>query len=150
MKKYLLFAMALFTLTFVACGDDDDDEETGNNITNIMVLRGTTYPIEMPLFFAEENGLFYNLDCDTKGGVLHGYGGFEGSLVGKTTPLKGQFFLSFNPQSGGYSIDPIIASGSVTIKKVNEGLWILVDCKEESGDIFTMNFLAKDEAKMRQ
>lgn len=141
MKKFLFFAVALFTLTLVSCSDDEED---GNEITNTMVLRGQTYPIEMALYFAEENGQFYNLDCDTQGGTLHGYGGFEGSWVGKTTQLKGNFFLSFNPQTGR-SIDPVIESGSVTIKKVSNGLFILVDCKEEGGEKFTMNFLAKDE-----
>ena len=145
MKKFMLFAVALFTLTFVSCGDD---EEEGGEITNTMLLRGQTYPIEMALFFAEQGGQFYNLDCDTKGGTLHGYGGFEGSLIGKTTPLPGPFYLSFNPQQGR-SIDPVIKSGSVTIKEVKDGLFILVDCVEESGEKFMMNFLAKDEEKMR-
>ncbi len=142
MKKFLLFAVALVTLTLVSCSDDDDD--AGSEITNTMLLRGQTYPIEMALYFAVDNGQFYNLDCDTKGGSLHGYGGFDGSMVGKTTQLNGRFFLSFNPQSGP-SIDPVIESGTVTIKKVSDGLFILVDCKEEGGQKFTMNFLAKDE-----
>lgn len=153
MKQFMLFAVALVTLTLFSCSDDDDnDSGSGSSITNTMVLRGQTYPIEIALYFAHEdgqNGKFYNLDCDTKGGGLHGYGGFEGALVGKTTPLKGRFFLSFNPQSGP-SIDPVIESGSVTIKQVSDGLHILVDCKEEGGEKFTMNFLAKDEEKMRQ
>lgn len=140
--------MALFSLTLVACSSDDDDDNGGGGITNTMVLRGNTYPIEMAMFFAQEGGQFYNLDCDTQGGTLHGYGGFEGSLVGKTTQLSGRFFLSFNPQSGA-SIDPDIASGTVTIKTVSDGLHIVVDCKEKSGDKFTMNFLARDESKMR-
>ena len=64
--------------------------------------------------------------------------------IPKNTQLNRRFFLSFNPQSGP-SIDPVIESGTVTIKKVNDGLFILVDCKEEGGEKFTMNLLAKDE-----
>ena len=147
----MLFAVALFTLTFVSCGDDEEEdgiENINTEITNTMVLRGQTYPIESALFFLDEENQFYNLDCDTKGGTLHGYGGFSGSLVGKTSALPGAFYLSFNPQQGR-SIEPKIASGSVTIKEVKDGLFILVDCKEESGEKFMMNFLAQDEQKMR-
>ena len=70
---------------------------------------------------------------------------FISQLFRKTTQLSGRFFLSFNPQSGT-SINPVIESGTVTIKRVNDGLFILVDCKE-GGQRFTMSFLAKDESK---
>ena len=146
MKKLLVFAALLlaFSVAFISCNKDDDE------ITNTMLIRGTKLPIGQGLyqFYQDQDGGYYNLDVETtmKDDNLHGYGGFPASYVGKTTDLKGAFFLSFNPMTGN-SIDPVIKSGTVKIKEVKGGLHIIVDCVETNGDKFTMNFLAEDETK---
>jgi len=90
---------------------------------------------------------FYNFDLDAGGeNGIHGYGGFEASMVGKTTALSGPFFMSFNPMSGP-SINPVIKSGTVKITEVEKGLHIVVDAVEENGEALKMNVLAEDEFK---
>ena len=136
MKKILLLALVVLgTIAAVSCNKEDD------KITNKMVLRGQTYTF-VHAICANMQG-FVHVDLDTKGGVLHGYGGFESSLIGKTTDLKGGFFLSFNPQEGP-SIDPQIKSGTVTVKEVDKGLHIKVDAVEEGGEKFTMDVYTED------
>ena len=142
MKNFFrILAVALaFTVAFSSCSKEQDDE-----ITNTITLRGSTLTINMALYAKYED--YYNFDLDAGGdNGIHGYGGFEASMVGKTTDLKGPFFLSFNPMSGP-SIDPVIKSGTVKITEVEKGLHVVVDAVEEGGDIFKINVLAEDETQ---
>lgn len=124
------------------CHKEDDDD----SISNTLLLRGTTMKINMALFAQYDD--FYNFDLDAGGDHgVHGYGGFEAAWIGKTTDLKGPFFMSFNPQDGGSSIDPVIKSGTVKITEVKGGLHILVEAVEENGQKLKIDVLAEDEFK---
>ena len=141
-KFFSILAVALaFAAVFSSCNKEEDDE-----ITNTITVRGATLKINMALYAKYDD--FYNFDLDAGGeNGIHGYGGFDASLVGKTTDLRGPFFMSFNPMSGAASIDPVIKSGTVKITEVEKGLHIVVDAVEESGDKFKINVLAEDEFK---
>ena len=135
----ILAIMLAFAAAFSSCKKEDPE------ITNTLTIRGTTLTINMALFAKYDD--FYNFDLDAGGdNGLHGYGGFPAEYVGKTTDLKGPFFMSFNPMTGN-SIDPVIKSGTVKITEVEKGLHIIVDAVEEGGDKFKMNVLAEDEFK---
>ena len=141
MKKFfsilVVALVAIAAFSTVSCKKEDDSK-----VTNTMTVRGSTYKI-VHAICAIQNG-FVHMDVDTENGVLHGYGGFEEELIGKTTDFKGKdFFLSFNPQSGP-SIDPVIKSGTVKITKVEGGLNVKVDCVEDGFGAFTMDFFAED------
>ena len=137
MKKFFrILAVALaFVAAFSSCKKEED------TISNTMTVRGQTYEI-VHAICANMQG-FCNVDVDTEGGVLHGHGGFESSLIGKTTDLKGDFFLSFNPQQGP-SIDPVIKSGTCKITEVKGGLNLIVDAVEQGGDKFKMSVFLED------
>ena len=142
MKNFFrILAVALaFSVAFSSCSKEQDDE-----ITNTITLRGSTLTINMALYAKYED--YYNFDLDAGGdNGIQGYGGFEASMVGKTTDLKGPFFLSFNPMIGP-SIDPVIKSGTVKITEVEKGLHVVVDAVEEGGDVFKINVLAEDETQ---
>lgn len=144
MKKILsILAVAIaFMAAFSSCKKDKEED----TITNTITVRGATLKVDMALYAKYDD--IYNFDLDAGGeNGIHGYGGFEAEMVGKTTPLKGPFFMSFNPMSGAASIDPVIKSGTVKITEVENGLHIVVDAVEESGDAFKMNVLAEDEFK---
>ena len=130
-------------LVFAVSGCDKEDEAA---ISNTMTIRGTTLKIDMALYALYDD--YYNFDLDAGGeNGLHGYGGFDAAWVGKTTDLKGPFFMSFNPMEGN-SIDPVIKSGTVKITEVKGGLHVLVDAVEENGDKLKINVLAEDETKI--
>ena len=134
-----LFSILVIALAFVAVFSSCTKEE--DEITNTMTLRGQTYKI-VHAIGANFDG-FYSVDVDTEGEGLHGYGGFEASMVGKTTDMKGDFFLSFNPMSGN-SIDPQIKSGTCKITEVKGGVNLIVDCVEVGGDKFKMSVFLQD------
>ena len=135
MKKILYLAMMLLVaFAAVSCTKED-------KITDTLTLRGNTYKIVHAICGGYE-AAFYNMDIDTEEGI-HGYGGFDADWVGKTTDLKGRFFLSFNPMSGN-SIDPVVKSGTVTIKKVEKGMNVIVDAVEETGDKLKMSVFVED------
>ena len=144
MKKiFSILAVALaFVAAFSSCKKEDEEEK----ITNTITIRGATLNIRMALYAKYDDFYNFDLDAGEEDSNLHGYGGFEASMVGKTTDLKGQFFMSFNPMSGN-SIVPQIKSGTVKITEVEKGLHIVVDAVEESGDKFKINVLAEDEFK---
>ena len=143
MKKLFSILLGLVCaagLVFAVSGCDKEDEAA---ISNTMTIRGTTLKIDMALYALYDD--YYNFDLDAGGeNGLHGYGGFDAAWVGKTTDLKGPFFMSFNPMEGN-SIDPVIKSGTVKITKVEGGLHVLVDAVEENGDKLKINVLAEDE-----
>ena len=152
MKKLFSMILGLVCaagLVFAVSGCDKEDEGA---ISNTLTIRGTTLNVRIALYqlYEEEGGGYYNFDVDagSPDNGLHGYGGFDAAWVGKTTDLKGPFFLSFNPQDGGNSIDPVIKSGTVKITEVKGGLHVLVDAVEESGDKFKLDVLAEDETKI--
>lgn len=136
-------------LVFSVSGCKPEDE---GGISNTLTIRGTTLNVRIALYqlYEDEEGAYYNFDVDagSPDNGLHGYGGFDAAWVGKTTNLKGEFFLSFNPQSGGHSIDPVIKSGTVKITEVKGGLHVLVDAVEENGDKLKLDVLAEDETKI--
>ena len=137
----VLLCLSLASFVFSGCNKDDDGE-----IANTMTLRGVKYGIAMGIYFSD--GQFTHIDVDTSQGDdnLHGYGQFASSMIGKTTPAADAAFdISFNPMSGP-SIDPVIKSGNITIKKVEKGLHIVVDCVEVDGQKFYMDYLAESEA----
>ena len=144
MKRFFsILAVALaFVAAFSSCKKDDEEEK----ITNTITIRGTTLNIRMALYAKYDDFYNFDLDAGEEDSNLHGYGGFEASMVGKTTDLKDDFFMSFNPMSGP-SIDPQIKSGTVKITEVEKGLHIIVDAVEYSGDKFKINVLAEDEFK---
>lgn len=136
MKKILFLALAAFmSMALLSCNKEDDA------VTNTMTVRGQNYKI-VHAICANMQGSCH-VDVDTEGGVLHGYGRFESSLIGKTTDLKGDFFLSFNPQQGP-SIDPVIKSGTCKITEVKGGLNLIVDAVEQGGDKFKMSVFLED------
>ena len=136
-KFFSILAVALaFVAAFSSCKKEEED-----TISNTMTVRGQTYKI-VHAICANMQG-FCHVDVDTEGGVLHGYGGFESSMIGKTTDLKGDFFLSFNPQQGP-SIDPVIKSGTCKITEVKGGLNLIVDAVEQGGDKFKMSVFLED------
>lgn len=150
MKKLFSIILGLVCaagLVFTVSGCNKEDAKISNTLT----LRGTTLKVELAMWqlYEAEDGGYYNFDLDAGGehGV-HGYGGFDAAWVGKTTDLKGPFFMSFNPQDGGRSIDPVIKSGTVKITEVEGGLHVLVDAVEESGDKLKLDVLAEDETKI--
>lgn len=154
MKKLFSMILGLVCaagLVFAVSGCDKGDKEDGT-ISNTLTIRGTTLNVRIALYqlYEDEEGGFYNFDVDagSPDNGLHGYGGFDAAWVGKTTDLKGPFFLSFNPQQGGHSIDPVIKSGTVKITEVKGGLHVLVDAVEENGDKFKLDVLAEDETKI--
>ena len=135
-KLFSILAIALaFVAVFSSCKKEED------TISNTMTVRGQSYKI-VHAICANQQG-FCHVDVDTEGGTLHGYGGFESSLIGKTTDLKGDFFLSFNPMSGP-SIDPVIKSGTCKITEVKGGLNLIVDAVEQGGDKFKMSVFLED------
>ena len=141
MKKFfsilVVALVAIAAFSTVSCKMEDDSK-----VTNTMTVRGSTYKI-VHAICAIQNG-FVHMDVDTENGVLHGYGGFEEELIGKTTDFKGKdFFLSFNPQSGP-SIDPVIKSGTCKITEVSGGLNLIVDAVEQGGDKFKMSVFLED------
>ncbi len=141
-KLFRILVVALAVVTaFSSCQKDEEE------ITNTLTVRGSTLKIRMALYAKYED--YYNFDLDAGGedSGLHGYGGFDASWVGKTTDLKGRFFMSFNPQAGGSSIDPVIKSGTVSITEVKGGLHVVVDAIEEGGEKLKLNVLAEDETK---
>ena len=139
MKKILFLAFAvLMSLALLSCKKEKDE------VTNTMTLRGETFKIVHAI--CRDSGDFWDVDLDTSGeNNLHGYGGFESKMLGKTTDLKGDFFLSFNPQSGG-SICPNIKSGTCKITEVKGGINIIVDSIEEGKDAykFKMSVFVED------
>lgn len=144
MKKLFSIILGLVCaagLVFAISGCKPEDE---GGISNTLTIRGTTLKVNMALYALYDD--YYNFDMDAGGeDGLHGYGGFDAAWVGKTTDLKGAFFMSFNPQNGGNSIDPVIKSGTVKITKVEGGLHVLVNAVEESGDKLKIDVLAEDE-----
>ena len=134
-----LFSILAIALAFVAVFSSCKKEEA--TVSNTMTVRGQTYKI-VHAICANMQG-FCNVDVDTEDGVLHGYGGFESSMIGKTTDLKGNFFLSFNPQQGP-SIDPVIKSGTCKVIEVEGGFNLIVDAVEQGGDTFKMSVFLKD------
>jgi len=139
MKKIIgILVLALaFIAVFSAC---NKEEET---ITNTIETGGNTYKIVYSAC-----GLFggaYHMDCDTENGI-HGHGEFPASYVGKTTDLKGDFFLEFNPQSGP-SFIPKIKSGTVTVKEADKGFNITVDAVENGGGKFKMSVYTEDKGE---
>ena len=151
MKKLFSMILGLVCaagLVFAVSGCDKEDEGA---ISNTLTIRGTTLNVRIALYalYEGEDGGYYNFDVDAgdPDTGLHGYGGFDAAWVGKTTDLKGPFFLSFNPMEGN-SIDPVIKSGTVKITEVKGGLHVLVDAVEENGDKFKMDVLAEDETKI--
>ena len=154
MKKLFSILLGLVCaagLVFAVSGCDKGDKEDGA-ISNTLTIRGTTLNVRIALYqlYEDQEGGYYNFDVDagSPDNGLHGYGGFDAAWVGKTTDLKGPFFMSFNPQDGGHSIDPVIKSGTVKITEVEGGLHVLVDAVEESGDKFKLDVLAEDETKI--
>lgn len=152
MKKLFSIILGLVCaagLVFAVCGCNKEDE---TKISNTLTIRGTTLNVRIALYqlYEDQEGGYYNFDVDagSPDNGLHGYGGFDAAWVGKTTDLKGPFFMSFNPQDGGHSIDPVIKSGTVKITEVEGGLHVLVDAVEESGDKFKLDVLAEDETKI--
>ena len=150
MKKLFSMILGLVCaagLVFAVSGCDKEDGEISNTLT----IRGTTLNVRIALYalYEGEDGGYYNFDVDAgdPDTGLQGYGGFDAAWVGKTTDLKGPFFLSFNPMDGN-SIDPVIKSGTVKITEVKGGLHVLVDAVEENGDKFKMDVLAEDETKI--
>ena len=143
MKKLFSIILGLVCaagLVFAVSGCDKEDGEA----TNTMTLRGNTFSIDYALF--TDHGEITRLHVHTPGDEgLSGFGEVPSSWIGKTTKLEGEFFLSFNPQSGAASIDPEIKSGTVKITKVEKKLHVVVDAVEESGDKFKMDYLAEDE-----
>ena len=155
MKKLFSIILGLVCaagLVFAVSGCDKDNENEDGTISNTLTIRGTTLNVRIALYqlYEDQEGGFYNFDVDagSPDNGLHGYGGFDAAWVGKTTDLKGPFFMSFNPQQGGHSIDPVIKSGTVKITEVEGGLHVLVDAVEESGDKFKLDVLAEDETKI--
>lgn len=151
MKKLFSIILGLVCaagLVFTVSGCNKEDAKISNTLT----IRGTTLNVRIALYqlYEDQEGGYYNFDVDagSPDNGLHGYGGFDAAWVGKTTDLKGPFFMSFNPQDGGRSIDPVIKSGTVKITEVEGGLHVLVDAVEESGDKFKLDVLAEDETKI--
>ena len=148
MKKLFSMILGLVCaagLVFAVSGCDKD-KDNENAITNTITIRGATLKVDLAMYHLYND--YYNFDLDTVGeNGLHGYGGFDAAWVGKTTDLKGPFFLSFNPMEGN-SIDPVIKSGTVKITEVEGGLHVLVDAVEENGEKFKMDVLAEDETKI--
>lgn len=152
MKKLFSMILGLVCaagLVFSVSGCTPEDE---GGISNTLTIRGTTLNVRIALYqlYEDEEGAYYNFDVDagSPDNGLHGYGGFDAAWVGKTTNLKGEFFMSFNPQDGGHSIDPVIKSGTVKITEVKGGLHVLVDAVEENGDKLKLDVLAEDETKI--
>lgn len=136
MKKILFLALAAFmSMALLSCNKEDDA------VTNTMTVRGQDYKI-VHAICANMNG-YCRVDIDTEGSALHGYGGFDSSMIGKTTDLKGVFFLSFNPMSGS-SIDPDIKSGTCKITEVKDGLNLVVDAVEQGGKKFKMSVFLQE------
>ena len=145
MKKLfsiLLGLVCVAGLVFAVSGCNKEDAEISNTIT----IRGATLEIDHAIYSPHgENAT--GLHVQTKGGDkgLFGWGEFDSAWIGKTTNLKGEFFMSFNPNDGGPSIDPEIKSGTFKVSKVEKGLHVIVDAVETNGYAFKMNFLAEDE-----
>lgn len=136
-KLFSILAIALaFVAVFSSCKKEDEE------VTNTMTLRGQNYTFVHAI--CANFGGAYRVDVDTAGEYgLHGFGEFEASMVGKTTDLKGDFFLSFNPMSGN-SIDPQIKSGTCKITEAKGGLNLIVDAVEQGGDKFKMSVFLED------
>ena len=151
MKKLFSMILGLVCAAGLVFAVSGCDKEDGGAISNTLTIRGATLNVRIALyqFYEEEGGGYYNFDVDAgdPDTGLHGFGGFDAAWVGKTTDLKGPFFLSFNPMEGN-SIDPVIKSGTVKITEVKGGLHVLVDAVEENGDKFKMDVLAEDETKI--
>lgn len=136
MKKILFLALAAFmSMALLSCSKE------GDAVTNTMTVRGQNYKI-VHAICANMDG-YCHIDLDTQGDGLHGYGGCDASMIGKTTDLKGDFFLSFNPMSGN-SIDPVIKSGTCKMTEVKGGINMVVDAVEESGDKFKISVFLQD------
>ena len=145
MKKLFSIILGLVCaagLVFAVSGCNKEDE---TKISNTITIRGATLELDHAIYSTHEG--ITGLHVQTKGGDkgLFGWGDFDSAWIGKTTNLKGEFFMSFNPNDGGPSIDPEIKSGTFKVSKVEKGLHVIVDAVETNGDAFKMNFLAEDE-----
>ena len=147
MKKILaILAVALAAaLAFTSCKKDDV-------ASNTLTIRGAKLNVSTAIYaiVQDEGQGFVNFDIDAgpEATQLHGYGGFPAEYIGKTTPLEGDFFLSFNPMSGP-SIDPVIQSGTVTVTQVSGGkIHVKVDAVETNGEKFIMDCVAYDETQI--
>ncbi len=147
MKKIItLMTIALVgALSFTSC--NKDKEET-DEITNTMEIRGSKLPVTMAIYAIYDDFVNFDMDAGKEESNLHGYGGFPKSYIGKTTQLKDEFFMSYNPMQGP-SIDPVIKSGTVTVTQVSSNkLHVVVDAVETNGDKLLINCAVYDETKI--
>lgn len=150
--KKLFFVATLFAATFAFSSCSDDKEE--NSISQTLEIGGTKYQNVLGLYHQFEGQSEINFDIDVNFGEdnnLHGWGYFDERLFGKTVDLATDslFNISFNYLFAdpvyGMNFTPEYKSGTLTIKKVSDGIHILLNSVNADDRAFNMDVLLVDE-----
>lgn len=153
--KYLLFAFAacISAFAFISC-DDEEGTEEGNAISQTIEIAGVKYSNVLGLYHQSEGSDEIHIDIDTNiagDDNVHGYGGFDASLIGKTVDMAKDplFNIAFNFMDGGY-FEPRYKSGTLTITKKDKGYHILLNSVHADDSAFKMDMLLIDEEEFNK
>ena len=150
--KKLFFVATLFAATFAFSSCSDDEEE--NSISQTLEIGGTKYQNAIGFYHQMQGESEINIDIDVKiseENEIHGFGYFDESLIGKTVDLttESMFNISFNylEEDPVYHMNftPQYKSGTLTIKKVSDGIHILLNSVNADDRAFNMDVLLVDE-----